>query len=119
VTRRDGHPVERASSTHSVSPHLSPTEPISDFDSTRKVNDISDAIDGIASRSPYGCSLNVLVSHSNGKILRKVDVAGRGSSETRNGLFNLLTDGQRVRMNDLVVEHDTVERAVDTVVDVV
>jgi len=48
-----------------------------------------------------------------------VDVGRRRASETRDSAFDVLTDRQRVRVDDLVIEHDTVERAVNAVVDVV
>jgi hypothetical protein len=83
------------------------------------MNEVSHAIDRVARGTPDRGAFSVLVTHGDGQVLSEVDVGRRRASKTRDGAFDVLTDRQRVRVNDLVIEHDTVERAVNAVVDVV
>lgn len=119
VRRGDRHPVEGASGAHGVRSHLSPTEPISDLNPSRQVNEVPHAIDRVARGTPDRGAFSILVTHGDGQVLSEVDVGRRRASETRDSAFDVLTDRQRVRVDDLVIEHDTVERAVNAVVDVV
>jgi hypothetical protein len=119
VRRRDGHPVERASGAHGVRTHLSPTEPIPNLDPSGQMDEVPHAVDRVARRTPDRGTFSVLVAHGDGQILGEVDVGRGRAGETRDGAFDVLADRQRVRVDDLVVKHDTVERAVHAVVDVV
>jgi hypothetical protein len=119
MTRRDGHSVERTSSAHGIRAHLAPTQPIPDLNPSGEMDDVPDAIDRVARRSPDGGSFGILVAHGDGQILGEVDVGWRRAGETRDGSLEILPDGKGVRVDDLMIEHDTVERAVHAVIDVV
>ena len=119
VRRRDGHPVERAGGAHGVRAHLAPSEPIAHLDPSWQVNEVPDAVDRVARGTPDRGALSVLVTHGDGQVLGEVNVGRGRSGETRDGTLNVLPDRQWVRVDDLVIKHDTVESAVDAVVDVV
>lgn len=123
VTSQMGHksnsdsPVEGAGGTEGVGAHFAPCEPVADFHALGQSDDLPDAVDRVARRAPNGRLLSLLVSELDGEVDGERDVwrwweSGSGSSELR-------ADGEGVRVDDLVVKHDAVERAVYAIVDVV
>lgn len=64
--RLEDSPVKGTSSTQSISPHLTPSQPITNFQPFRQPNNRPNTIDRITSRSPNRCFLSFLVTQLNG-----------------------------------------------------
>lgn len=94
------------SGTDRVSAHVVPSQPISDLEQVGRKDCLwLNAVDRIASRSPN-------------RTLFEDGTFGRGSGSDV-GLLEVIGDGENVRVNNLMVEHDRVERGIDSIVDVV
>lgn len=94
------------SGTDGVSTHVVPPQPISYLKQVGREDRLGlNAIDRIASRTP------------NRTFFEHGTFGRRPGSDV--GLLEFVRDGQNVRVNDLVVEHDRVERGVNSIVDVV
>lgn len=110
-------PIEGARCAQSVRPHLTPSNPVSDIHPLGKINQLPHAINRVAGRPPNTDLFDIFVAHLHGKINLELDIRGR--REGRGSSCKLMADSKRMRVHDLVVEHDAVKRPINTVVDVV
>ena len=110
-------PVEGACCAESVCTHLAPGKPIAHIETLWKLHELPHAIDRIASRSPHASSFGIVIPELNGKIDGELNIGRRW--ERWNGMNNIVRNGQRVRVDDLMVKHDAVEGAIYAIVDVV
>lgn len=78
---------------------------------------MTDAVKRVAGRAPDTSFLSLIVTKLDRQVNWKMNV-GRWW-EGRNGGGAFVSEGERVRVNNLVVEDDAVERSVNSVVDVV
>ena len=113
------HSVEFAGCTHSVSTHLAPAQPVTDLETSGKRHDLTDTVDRVAGRAPDRGLLHSTVAHRGAQVDGKRHVRWRRSQKSWDRGLQRVRDGQGVRVNDLVIEHDAVEGSVDAIVDVV
>ena len=98
-------PVESARCAHSIRSHLSPCQPVSYLQALRKMHDASNTVHRIAGRAPHARLLGV-VAELHRQVNLEVDIGRRLEWSDAGGLVG---DGQRVWMDDLMVEKDAVE----------